>query len=380
LLVAAVMLLWPLTEGSRLLLVVPALSPLVALASLVATRTFQIATLIGLAVAGIVLIRRRWFCRWVCPTGTCADLAAMPGLRLGRRCPRCPNFGRWIALLTLGGAVLGYPLLLWLDPVAMFSALPGLRHVRTVSGTGWCGVGLLAVLVLSVAWPGLWCTRLCPLGAFQEMLFELGRRVRSVAARPPESVQEEATGWPRRIVLGAALGLSWAAVTRRVRGSVSPPLRPPGAVDEARFAGVCVRCGNCLRACPTQIIRPDQGEHGIAGLLTPTVDFSNDYCREDCTRCTEVCPSGALAPVAPREKQHASIGLPRVNMDICLLGEDGECSACRNWCPYGAVTYVFSESEYALTPRIDPDRCPGCGACEVACPTAPTKAITIHAC
>ena len=379
LLVVAVLLLLPLPNGMRLLVVVPALSPLVALASLLSTRTFQLATGIGLLVTVIVLIRRRWLCRWVCPTGTCADFAGRLGLRRHRRCPHLPPIGQWIALLTLGGAVLGYPLLLWLDPLAMFSGLPGIRYVVTIPAIAWSAIGIAAVLILSVVWPGLWCARLCPLGALQDLLSRLTRAVSGVAIRSPRFVQGQTdSGLPRRAVLSAVTGISLAAVVRRVRASVSPPLRPPGAVDEARFPGLCVRCGNCLRACPTNIIRPDRGKHGMASLLTPTLDFSRDYCRKDCIECTQVCPSGALTPLTTQQKQRTSIGFPRVNMDLCLLGDDRECSLCRNWCPYEAITLEFSQVEYTLTPKIDPAKCPGCGACQAVCPTTPVKAIVIH--
>ncbi len=210
------------------------------------------------------------------------------------------------------------------------------------------------------------------------MVFRLARAVRRAIGGPRERTGEEASGGlSRRVVLGAIVGTVWASAVRRLRGSTSPLLRPPGAVDEARFTGLCVRCGNCLRVCPTNIIRPAEAEHGIAGLLTPRLDFSDDYCKEDCVRCTQVCPSGALVPIAQQQKEHVSIGLPRVNMDLCLLGDDRECSICRNWCPYEAITLKFCEIEYTLTPRIDATKCPGCGACETACPTAPAKAILI---
>ena len=155
------------------------------------------------------------------------------------------------------------------------------------------------------------------------------------------------------------------------------PLRPPGALDEATFVGVCIRCGNCLRVCPADIVRPDQGKHGIAGLLTPTLHFQADYCREDCVRCTQVCPSGALTALALDDKPRVSIGFPKVDMNVCLLGEDRECAMCRNWCPYEAIKYVFSEETYSLSPVVDPRRCNGCGACENACPTSPTKSIVV---
>ena len=401
-LVAAVAALLPVIDGFRLPAVIAASSPLVAVSSLLATRAFDAIVLFGLAVGAVALVRRRWFCRWVCPTGTCADVAARAGQRLGRRCPRVAPAGQWVAWITLGGAALGYPLLLWLDPLAMLSGSLGLLHVDTSPAAAWCALGLGAVLVVSVVWPGLWCARLCPLGALQDVLATPARAVGamgglSALARddcaaadklPLAPAADELPLAParlgalaRRTVLGALAGVAWAAATRAVRGAAPKrPLRPPGALDEARFTGVCMRCGNCLRACPTEIIRPDQGEHGLAGLLTPVLDFHEDYCREDCARCTAVCPSGALTRITLEEKPHARIGLPRVDMTVCLLGNDRDCAVCRTWCPYEAIRYVFDDDPdvYTLVPQIDPTKCNGCGACEAKCPTKPVKAIVVE--
>jgi ferredoxin-type protein NapF len=378
LLVAAVVALLPVLSHTRVPVVVPALSPFVAIASVMATRSLPVIAWIGLAVAVVAVGRRRWFCRWVCPTGTCADVAARAGLRLGRRCPRLFPLGQWIAWVTLGGAILGYPLFLWLDPLALFSGLFGVTHRWSSPAGWWSGLGLAVILLVSGLWPGLWCVRICPLGAVQDGLAVCGKMLRSLFLRSEPAPQSEAArGLPRRTVLGVLAGVCWTGVVRPGRASAERPLRPPGALDEARFVGVCIRCGNCLRACPTDIIRLDQGEHSIAGLLTPRLDFRDDYCREDCARCTEVCPSGALTALTLEDKQHTSIGFPRVDMSVCLLGDDRECAACRNWCPYEAIKLVFCETEYTLIPQVDPERCPGCGACEVACPTRPTKAIVV---
>jgi MauM/NapG family ferredoxin protein len=170
-----------------------------------------------------------------------------------------------------------------------------------------------------------------------------------------------------------------AIATQSKRAAGTPALRPPGALREPLFVGLCVRCGNCVRACPTAIIQVDKGENGLAALMTPRLDFRRDYCLEDCVQCTAVCPSGALEPLVLRDKPKHRIGDVQVDMELCLLGDDRDCAMCRNWCPYEAIRLEFDEVEYTLTPRIDSSRCPGCGACEVACPTTPDKAIVVVA-
>jgi MauM/NapG family ferredoxin protein len=181
----------------------------------------------------------------------------------------------------------------------------------------------------------------------------------------------------RRTALALAIGAGCAAAARRIAPNSSKSLRPPGALEEQAFAGLCTRCGNCIRACPYHIIQRDASIAGWATLLAPTLSFEKDYCREDCTLCTQVCPSGALAPLSQDQKANMQLGLPRVDMDICLLAEDRECAACMRWCPYEAIRYVFSEATYSLAPVIDPKKCNGCGACQLACPTKPVKAIQV---
>ena len=112
--------------------------------------------------------------------------------------------------------------------------------------------------------------------------------------------------------------------------------------------------------------------------LTPTLRFDDDYCREDCVRCGEVCPSGALVPLALEEKRQVKLGRPRVDLELCLLADDRECAVCRNRCPYGAIRHVFDEKNYMLSPQVNLDLCNGCGACETFCPVSPIKAIRVE--
>jgi MauM/NapG family ferredoxin protein len=244
------------------------------------------------------------------------------------------------------------------------------------------GVSFLVVaslLILSLLWPHIWCRGCCPLGALQDQFSVMTRSARSML-RPATDVPDRVpSGHPvaRRTMLGLVAGVASASIFRLAGRATSQPIRPPGAVDELTFEWLCSRCGNCLRSCPYSIIRRETGQRGFAGILTPALTFDKDYCREDCIRCTQVCPSGALAGVDLKNKPDVHIGLAQVDMSLCLLGEDRECSACMRWCPYGAIHYVFSEANYTLVPMIDVGRCNGCGACEVACPTSSRKAIRV---
>lgn len=377
-LIAVILLMLPPTRALGLAWLVPAASPLVALASVISIRSFGWIALPGLAVAVIVVVRRRWFCRWMCPTGLLADIATHAGRQRGRSCPRLPPIGQWLALVTLGGAVLGYPMLLWLDPLALLSS--SLGAVARVSATiAWLSAaGMLILLACNLIWPGVWCHRVCPLGATQDLLarvFRVTQQTAELDGRPGSRTVN--SGMSRRFMLGTIVGFGWALIARGVLANIRSRIRPPGALNETRFVGLCVRCGNCTRACPTNIIQPDPDSNGVAGLLAPIVSFQDAYCHEDCTRCADVCPTGALTRFSVDDKQKIRMGVARVDMEVCLLAEDRECAACRNNCPFEAITYVWSESDYMLSPHVDSAKCPGCGACEVACPTRPVRAIRV---
>jgi ferredoxin-type protein NapF len=378
-LAVAFVAIWPVFPDSKSLVFIPVLSPFVTIASLIGTRSFQAFIWLGLTVGLLVLIYHRFFCRWICPVGLCVDGAGWLGRKLGGKPMQGPSFGRWIVWLTFGGALLGYPLLLWLDPLAIFSNFP-FAVQRSRDPVMWLpATGFGFIIMISIIWPKAWCAKICPLGAFQDILALARRSMQSLIYQKEKAETESIVNFciDRRTVLGitAGAGLAWMTRTGTVKGL--SPLRPPGAADESQFAGICTRCGNCSRVCPSKVIERDFGHNGLANLFTPVLSFKDDYCREDCIRCTEVCPSGAIVRLSLNEKNDIQIGLPHVNMNVCLLGDDRECSACKRWCPYDAIHYVFSQEQYSLIPRIDPLKCNGCGACEAICPTKPQKAIAV---
>jgi MauM/NapG family ferredoxin protein len=377
---AAGVLPWPWAP-----MIVPAASPFVMIASVIALRGAGVAVLAGFPVLVAALRRPRWFCRWVCPVGLAEEALGRVRPSAAGRFVKWPAVGQCIVLLTLGGAAAGYPLLVWLDPLAMLEGFVGAWRWPLTLASLAAAVGLPAVLIFSAVFPHAWCVRVCPLGAVQDLLAwprQWRRRRGASGTSPPDEKARQGTSWvlARRTFLAAGMGGACGAAVRAVRGrAVTPALRPPGAIDEARFTGVCVRCGNCVRACPSRIIRPDLGEHGLAGLLTPVLTFDEDYCREDCRACTQVCPSGAIARLMLEEKRRFVIGEARVDLGTCLLAKGQECTACMRACPYDAVETPRSADGSAIEPRVDALKCTGCGACEAVCPTSPDKAVRVYA-
>ncbi len=384
-LATAILLLLPAVPLARAPMLVPAASPFAAAGAAIAARSVTTATLLAIPAFVLVLLVRRGFCRWACPVGLLTDLSGKVSPVPRSWCERLPRVGRWAAIATLAGACVGYPLLLWMDPLAILAGVFGPWRGPVTAAAAAPMLALPTVLLVSWLLPGAWCRRLCPLGATQDLVAMPGllrrrRRVGSEAAgRAPADPQG---GMPlgRRSAFAlagaaASAGLGMWLGRKVQRGAAAEGrarLRPPGAVHDPQFAGLCVRCGNCVRACPAEIIAPDLGGSGLAELLAPVVRFEGDFCRPGCVRCMLVCPSGAIrlprGEHARQIKLAAPIGLAVVDMDLCWLADDRECSICARECPFEAITFAWSDETYTRTPVIDPARCPGCGACEVACP------------
>ncbi|TFH41298.1 MAG: 4Fe-4S dicluster domain-containing protein, partial [Lysobacterales bacterium] len=145
-------------------------------------------------------------------------------------------------------------------------------------------------------------------------------------------------------------------------------IRPPGAIPEEKFTGLCARCGNCVNACPEKIIHHDLGHSGITGLLTPVIRFdSKGYCKETCNTCCTVCPTGAIRNLSLEEKFHTTIGSAIIIKKSCLSWDHNEyCMVCQEYCPYQAIKAVPNKAG-VLCPVVDIATCRGCGICEQVC-------------
>ncbi len=361
-----------------------AASPWVAVCAALAARGAGILVWAALPLLLLAAWRGRWFCRAVCPVGWLQRLAEWRRPVRGGWLRRCPPVGQWIMLAGLGGALAGFPLLLAWDPLVLFTAFCSAWRPAPPFLHDWrLAAGLPALLLLAWMIPRLWCARLCPLGAWmtfsRRAVSWLGARWsgwRRRRAGAPEPFPPG--GISRRGFAGLAGGFLAAGLLRAWSGQRGAAcLRPPGAAGEDRFNGMCARCGNCLRACPAGIIRPALGAAGWAGVLTPALDFSNDYCHETCAACAQVCPTGAIERFAPARKPDYKIGTARVFRNQCLAWEHGEyCMVCDEFCPYKAVRSVRRGG--VNCPVVDPALCRGCGACECQCPAEPGPAIVVE--
>ena len=169
-LVVCVVALTPRFSSSSASSWVGGLSPYVAVGSIFASHAVPVAACLGLSVGLWTLLRRRVFCRQLCPTGLILDHVGSVGRVCGRRSAAGGRIGLWLAWLTLGGACLGFPLFLWLDPLAILSSAFSIPQSTAGAARVYAGILVVVLLLLNLWLPGIWCRQVCPLGGFQEIV------------------------------------------------------------------------------------------------------------------------------------------------------------------------------------------------------------------
>lgn len=157
------------------------------------------------------------------------------------------------------------------------------------------------------------------------------------------------------------------------------PLVPPGAKGIRNMRTHCTGCQLCVSVCPNQVLRPSTK---LETLMQPEMSYERGYCRPECTKCSEVCPAGAILKLTPADKSATQIGhAVWVEKNCVPLRDKVACGNCARHCPTGAITMVPSDADDADSlkiPVVNVERCIGCGACENLCPARPFSAIYVE--
>ena len=170
-----------------------------------------------------------------------------------------------------------------------------------------------------------------------------------------------------------------AAIEDKVAPKRLTPITPPGSLSAQHFAQHCTACQLCVSTCPNGVLRPSAG---LSSFMQPTMSYERGYCRPECTKCGEVCPTGAIKPITRADKSATQIGHAVWIKKNCVPLTDGvECGNCARHCPTGAITMVPinpNDERSLKIPAVNEARCIGCGACENLCPARPFSAIYVE--
>jgi MauM/NapG family ferredoxin protein len=303
----------------------------------------------ALLLAGVLLlnaIRRRFWCRYLCPLGGLLGLVSRaawlqrrvePAECLGcKRCARsCPT-----------GTI---------DPDRQFASDPAECIM--------CLDCVQACQPAAVYFRGHWKVA-------SGMPYDPSRRALAASA------------------VGAVAGVALLRTTVG-HGRIHPHgLQPPGVLANGLLER-CVRCGACIQACPTGGLQPALFEAGLEGFGTPILVPRLGYCDFACNACGQVCPTGAIPPLSLAEKQQVIIGQASIDRDRCLAWTgDQPCIVCEEVCPIPDKAIWLETTQMPTRdgttqlfqlPHVDRSRCIGCGICEHQCPLAGPAAIRVWA-
>ena len=154
------------------------------------------------------------------------------------------------------------------------------------------------------------------------------------------------------------------------------PLKPAGSHSIKNFQEKCVACQLCVQMCPNHVLRPSMS---LKDFMQPEMAFDKGFCPPDCTRCSQVCPAGAITPITYEQKLYTHIGEAVWHKDRCLAATEGvNCTACFRHCPTRAISLVRND-DGVMIPVVDTFDCMGCGACEHVCPARPLPGMTVRA-
>jgi MauM/NapG family ferredoxin protein len=183
------------------------------------------------------------------------------------------------------------------------------------------------------------------------------------------------------------LGAAMLKFVPQVLGKVKSLLRPPGSTDST-IESKCIRCGECVRVCPTGAIQPAASVAAWEDTWTPQLVMRQGYCDYSCNACGKICPSGAIQPLELEQKRQFIIGKAQIDESRCIPFVQGvECTVCEEVCPVPGkaiklsletVTNIYGVQSTVLIPRVQRGHCIGCGICETKCPVYGEAAIRVY--
>ncbi len=298
-----------------------------------------------LGVVLLNLISQRFWCRYLCPLGALLGLLSKVAIvrrRVNAQCKPCEACTRICPTGTIR---------------------PEKNYASDPAECTMC----------------LECAAVCPYGAIE--------------FSPHLSVAEGSRYDPSRrqalLALGGAIaGVSLLRSDIVARHDHPLLIQPPGA-QENGLISKCIRCGECMRACPTSAIQPALTEAGLEGLWTPVLVTRLGYCDYSCNACGQVCPVRAIPPLNLEEKRRQVIGLAYIDQDRCIPWADHkDCIVCEEMCPVSDKAIKLERVDVrngdgqmvtVQRPQVIRERCIGCGICEYKCPLNGEAAIRIYA-
>ena len=156
------------------------------------------------------------------------------------------------------------------------------------------------------------------------------------------------------------------------------PIVPPGSRGLHHMAQHCTACQLCVTVCPNEILLPSQK---LSNWMQPEMTYERGYCRPECTKCSEVCPTGAIDLISRADKSSTQIGhAVWIKANCVVITDEVKCGNCARHCPAGAILMVPSSKvpDSLEIPVVNTERCIGCGACENLCPARPFSAIYVE--
>ncbi|HBL74112.1 MAG: hypothetical protein A2W90_22600 [Bacteroidetes bacterium GWF2_42_66] len=343
------------------------LSPFIMLNSVFLLKSVVWMNGVAFFVLIITFFRKRWFCRYLCPVGWSCDLVSSCSHRKNFSVQKIPPLGKWMALSSLVAAFAGIPLFILLDPMSVFNGFFAVFSGEMTIAAIISLLGLPILLAAHLFFPGIWCAKLCPLGGLQDEVVQLKKLINRNRIIESEPRQKADSG--RRLFFASGLGLvAGLLLPRFLQSEKRNYICPPGSVPASIFDKLCLRCGNCIKACPTGILKHHTDSEDITAWMIPEICFDEGYCLENCNLCSRVCPSGAITLFSPDAKRQLPIGLAEVEIRDCLLIQQTECDRCKTACSYEAITIEAEGGTFQMIPIVDPEKCVGCGACAVICP------------